>query len=114
MAKTVKLYTSNFHDCDKSNGISSDDLEPYVTSSYSDALGHVFDYVEQRLLHACPDLFREEVLECPDMNVDELIAVLKEANQDDQLRYCEWYFSTQNDTETTAAFSIQEHEVDIA
>ncbi|MFA0037744.1 hypothetical protein [Vibrio sp. 10N.261.52.A1] len=111
MSQTITVYSSNYHHGSKSDGVSSDDLEPHISNNYADALGYIFDYVKQRIIHSCPDLFVEEQLERPSMNCDELKVVLDEASQDQQENYCDWYFEMENESLTTASYCIKEHSI---
>jgi hypothetical protein len=111
MSTNITIYSSNYHHGDKSEGVTSDDLEPYISNDYADALGYIFDYVKQRIINSCPDLFVAEQLERTSMHLDELRVILDEASQDQQLNYCNWYFEMENESLTTASYYIKEHSI---
>lgn len=113
MSTNITIYSSNYHHGDKSDGVTSDDLQSYVSNSYADALGFVFDYVKQRLLHSCPDLFKSEVLDDESMSTKSLKVVLDDASLDQQEQFCDWYFDIENESDTTACYYVKAHNVTV-
>lgn len=107
----ITLWTANYHDGDKCDGIDNDDLTPQIYTCRSDAVAFVFAYVASRIIHFVPNVFICECLNDKAITTEELRQLLGDCTLDQQERYIDWYFEMADESESMAAYSITCHDV---
>ncbi|WP_150141299.1 hypothetical protein [Candidatus Enterovibrio escicola] len=111
--KKITIWTANYHDGDKCDGIDGGDLAPVVSVDREGAIAFVFDYVRHRIINVCSELFLHECLDDAELDKEELKQHLSNSSYDDQERFVAWYFDMANESETMAAYSIESHEIEV-
>ncbi|MEZ9700742.1 hypothetical protein AB4455_12175 [Vibrio sp. 10N.261.46.E12] len=119
---TISFYTVTYAQTDV---IAEVALEPQVFTSYEQAVNAIWEFIEGRIIHACPTAFVEEFYEyMTDWLVEQgktdvepseehIRDYIKDFSVDEKVRAIDWEFEFEEDSMTISTYTLTKHELEI-
>ena len=119
---TISFYTVAYVQTDD---ISEVTLEPEVFTSYEQAVNAIWEFIEGRIIHACPTAFVEEFYDCMtdwltekgkadfEPSEEHIRDYIKDFSVDEKVRAIDWEFEFEEDSMTISTYTLTKHELEI-